>query len=215
MVSFFISYSRSAADIKPLFSNDSEELNRALILTLARVISVAGCETQHSGWYRDLLTLIQQQTPHSWSSITRECFPPPLAEFFNQPQNQPSREPKQQLKAVIEEEYIRVANMNPDDWPAHFATQSQSKDERRFFLCVLWKQLLETERINPVAYTCIERIGARGLGSHLRTFCDFLVYEFANSGKGQHVNKCIDVLNEMVWQYNIVTIERLVLCLAL
>lgn len=83
-------------------------------------------------------------------------------------------------------------------------------------ICYLrWKQLLETERINPVAYTVIERIGARGLGAHLRTFCDFLVYEFANSGKGQHVNKCIDVLNEMVWQYNVVTIERLVLCLAL
>ena len=29
------------------------------------------------------------------------------------------------------------------------------------------------------------------------------------------MNKCIDVLNEMVWHYNIVTIERLVLCLAL
>jgi len=66
-----------------------------------------------------------------------------------------------------------------------------------------------------MAYTVIERIGARGLNNHLRTFCDFLVYEFANSGKGQHVNKCIDVLNEMVWDYNIVTIERLVLCLAL
>ncbi len=44
-------YSRQASEVKPLFSTDSEELNRALILTLARVISVAGCETQHTHWY--------------------------------------------------------------------------------------------------------------------------------------------------------------------
>ena len=114
---------------------------------------------------------------------------------------------------AIEEEHRKVLAMNPDDWPAHFA--GAQPNNQHFFLCLLWKQLLETERINPAAYSVIERIGARGLGSHLRTFCDFLVYEFANSGKGQHVNKCIDVLNEMVWSYNIVTIERLVLCLAL
>ncbi len=132
------SYSRSAADIKPLFSSDSEELNRALILTLARVISVAGCETQHSSWYKDLLTLIQQQTPHGWSSNTRDCFPPPLAEFFGQPANQPStasKESKQQLKLAIEEEHRKVSAMNPDDWPSHFGSQTNNPP---FFLCLLY-----------------------------------------------------------------------------
>ena len=202
-------YSRQASEVKPLFSTDSEELNRALILTLARVISVAGCETQHSNWYKELLTLIQQQTPHTWSSNTLICFPPPLAEFFNQ--NQPPKESKQQLKLAIEEEYRQISTMNPEEWLSHFSVPGSPP----YFLCILWRMLLDTERIDPTAYTVIERIGARGLSSHLRTFCDFLVYEFANSGRGQHVNKCIDVLNEMVWHYNIVTIERLVLCLAL
>lgn len=127
--------------------------------------------------YKDLLTLIQQQTPHSWSSNTRDCFPPPLAEFFSQ--NQPPKESKQQLRLAIEEEHRKVSAMNPDEWLAHFSQTTGPP----IFLCLLWKMLLETRNINPIAYTVIERIGARGLNNHLRTFCDFLVYEFANSGK--------------------------------
>lgn len=38
-------------------------------------------------------------------------------------------------------------------------------------------------------YRVLERVGARALSSHLRTFADFLVFEFANSVGGQHVNK--------------------------
>jgi Mediator complex subunit 23. len=64
-----------------------------------------------------------------------------------------------------------------------------------------------------LVYRILERIGARALSAHLRKFCDYLVFEFANSGGGQHVNKCVDALNDMIWQYNIVTIDRLVLCL--
>lgn len=30
-----------------------------------------------------------------------------------------------------------------------------------------------------------------------------------------HINKCVDTINDMIWKYNIVTIDRLVLCLAL
>lgn len=62
-------------------------------------------------------------------------------------------------------------------------------------------------------FRILERIGARALSAHLRKFCDYLVYEFTNSRGEQHVNKCVDALNDMIWKYNIVTIDRLVLCL--
>lgn len=59
----------------------------------------------------------------------------------------------------------------------------------------------------------MERIGARALVAHVRTFADFLVYEFSTSAGGQQLNKCIEILNDMVWKYNIVTLDRLILCL--
>lgn len=47
----------------------------------------------------------------------------------------------------------------------------------------------------------------------MRTFADFLVYEFSISPGGPQLNKCIEILNDMVWKYNIVTLDRLILCL--
>lgn len=42
-----------------------------------------------------------------------------------------------------------------------------------------------------------------------------MVFEFTNSPGSLHVNKCVDTINDIIWKYNIVTIDRLVLCLAL
>jgi mediator of RNA polymerase II transcription subunit 23 len=59
----------------------------------------------------------------------------------------------------------------------------------------------------------LERIGARTLSSHLRKFCDYLIFELSSTEEGQHVNKSVDAVNNMIWKYNIVTIDRLVLCM--
>lgn len=61
----------------------------------------------------------------------------------------------------------------------------------------------------------LERIGARALSAHLRKLCDYLAYEFASGqhqGK-QNINKLVDAVNSLMWKYNVVTIDRLVLCL--
>lgn len=65
----------------------------------------------------------------------------------------------------------------------------------------------------PRTVRVLERIGARALVAHVRTFADFLVYEFSISPGGPQLNKCIEILNDMVWKYNIVTLDRLILCL--
>nr|CAD7567473.1 unnamed protein product [Timema californicum] len=204
--------SRFLSEPKTLVSAESEELNRALVLTLARSMHVTGtgCETLSGTWCKDLLNTIMQNTPHSWANHTLQCFPPVLNEFFQQ--NSVAKENKQQLKKAVEEEFRNWASMNNEnDIIAHFSVPGTPP----LFLCVVWKMILETDRISPIAYKILERIGARALSAHLRKFCDYLVFEFANSGGGQHVNKCVDAINDMIWKYNIVTIDRLVLCLAL
>ncbi|XP_063986050.1 mediator of RNA polymerase II transcription subunit 23 [Diachasmimorpha longicaudata] len=204
--------SRFLSEPKTLVSSESEELNRALVLTLARSMHVTGTGSDPVGgaWCKELLITIMQNTPHSWAIHTLECFPPVLSEFFKQ--NSISRENKQQIKKAVEEEYRNWASMsNENDIIAHFSVPGTPP----LFLCLLWKMILETDRISPIAYKILERIGARALSAHLRKFCDYLVFEFANSVGGQHVNKCVDTINHMIWKYNIVTIDRLVLCLAL
>lgn len=204
--------SRFLSEPKTLVSAESEELNRALVLTLARSMHVTGtgADSLSGTWCKELLNTIMQNTPHSWANHTLQCFPPVLSEFFQQ--NSVAKENKQQIKKAVEEEYRNWASMNNEnDIIAHFSVTNTPP----LFLCLLWKMILETDRISPIAYKILERIGARALSAHLRKFCDYLVFEFANSVGGQHVNKCVDTINDMIWKYNIVTIDRLVLCLAL
>ncbi|XP_051162012.1 mediator of RNA polymerase II transcription subunit 23 [Leptopilina boulardi] len=205
--------SRFLSEPKTLVSAESEELNRALVLTLARSMHVTGtgADSLSGTWCKELLNTIMQNTPHSWAVHTLQCFPPVLSEFFQQ--NSVPKENKQQIKKAVEEEYRNWASMsNENDIIAHFTAPSAPP----LFLCLLWKMILDTDRISPIAYKILERIGARALSAHLRKFCDYLVFEFSNSvGGGQHVNKCVDTINDMIWKYNLVTIDRLVLCLAL
>ncbi|XP_010572999.1 mediator of RNA polymerase II transcription subunit 23 isoform X3 [Harpia harpyja] len=207
-------FTRFLSDPKTVLSAESEELNRALILTLARATHVTdfftGSDSIQGTWCKDILQTIMSFTPHNWASHTLSCFPAPLQVFFKQ--NNVPQESRFNLKKNVEEEYRKWKSMtNENDIITHFSMQGSPP----LFLCLLWKMLLETDHINQIGYRVLERIGARALVAHVRTFADFLVYEFSTSAGGQQLNKCIEILNDMVWKYNIVTLDRLILCLAM
>ncbi|KAM9839928.1 mediator of RNA polymerase II transcription subunit 23 isoform 5-T5 [Aulostomus maculatus] len=205
-------FTRFLNDPKTVLSAESEELNRALILTLARATHVTdfftGSDSIHGTWCKDILQTIMNFTPHNWASHTLSCFPAPLQAFFKQ--NNVPQESRFNLKKNVEEEYRKWKSMaNENDIITHFSMQGSPP----LFLCLLWKMLLETDHINQIGFRVLERIGARALVAHVRTFADFLVYEFSTSAGGPQLNKCIEILNDMVWKYNIVTLDRLILCL--
>ncbi|XP_008216794.1 mediator of RNA polymerase II transcription subunit 23 [Nasonia vitripennis] len=208
--------SKFLSEPKTLVSADSEELNRALVLTIARSMHITGTggdtnRDVNSIWCKDLLNTIMQNTPHSWAEHTLRCFPPALSEFFQQ--NSIPKEEKQQIKKAVEEEYRNWASMsNENDIIAHFSVPNSAP----LFLCLIWKMILETDRVNPIVYKILERIGARALSAHVRKFCDYIVFEVSSTAAdGIYVNKSVDAINHMIWKYNIVTFDRLVLCLAL
>ncbi|KAM6324076.1 mediator of RNA polymerase II transcription subunit 23 isoform 6-T6 [Aegotheles albertisi] len=207
-------FTRFLSDPKTVLSAESEELNRALILTLARATHVTdfftGSDSIQGTWCKDILQTIMSFTPHNWASHTLSCFPAPLQVFFKQ--NNVPQESRFNLKKNVEEEYRKWKSMTiENEIITHFSAQGSAP----LFLCLLWKMLLETDHINQIGYRVLERIGARALVAHVRTFADFLVYEFSTSAGGQQLNKCIEILNDMVWKYNIVTLDRLILCLAM
>ena len=188
---------------------DSEELNRVVILTLARAVHIGGLEQNGSGWLKEVVTSIMHSTPHAWSSHTLANFPTVLTEMISE--CPAPKENVAQLKRSVDEEWKSWGTMNNEnDIIAHFSQASNT-----LFLCLLWKMILETEDISPIAYKVLEKIGAKQLTAHLRAFCDFLVHEFSKSGGGGHVHKCIDAMNSMIWKYNIITLDRLVLCMSL
>lgn len=93
--------SRFLGEPKTLVSAESEELNRALVLTLARSMHVTGtgADPLSGAWCKELLTTVMQNTPHNWANHTLQSFPPVLNEFFIQ--NSVPKANKQQLKVWI------------------------------------------------------------------------------------------------------------------
>lgn len=88
-----------------------------------------------------------QNTPHSWAAHTLQCFPPVLNTFFAQ--NSTPKENKQLLKKSVEDEYQNWSQMtNENDIIAHFTAPSTPP----LFLCLLFKMMLDTDNIDPVAY---------------------------------------------------------------
>lgn len=145
-------FQRYFAEPKPsgsIISAESEELNRALILTIARSMHISGSggDDPSNAWCKELLTVIMHQTPHSWATHTLQSFPPVLNTFFLQ--NNAIKENKQLLRKSVEDEYLRWSqNSNENELIAHFTAPTTPP----LFLCLLFKTCLETDSINPVAY---------------------------------------------------------------
>ncbi|KAK7100374.1 mediator of RNA polymerase II transcription subunit 23-like isoform X2 [Littorina saxatilis] len=195
-----------------ILTGESEELNRALVLTLARAMEITGVYGQDSfpmAWCKDILTSIQEHTPMGWSSATLQYFPASLAEFFRE--KAPPPENKAQLKNTVDTEYAKWRSMaNDNDIIAHFTMQGTPP----LFLCIIWKNILDENRVPSVAYKVLDRLGPRALSGHLRRFCDYLAFELANSTSNLF-GRYFEALSDMMWKYNILTIDRFFLCLVL
>lgn len=196
-------------NLASIVSNDSEELNRVLVLTLSRSMVITGMENEAIGngnlsYLMDLLQVIMKNTPHNWSSHTKQIFPKVLSDFYANHSVQV--EDKQQVKKSIEEEYRNWLSMtNENDTITYFSQTST-------FLCILFKIITDQGEPSSICFKILERINARNFSSNLRKLCDHLLYEVTVS---KQITKLVDTINDMVWKYNIVTIDRLVLCLAL
>lgn len=64
-------------------------------------------------------------------------------------------------------------------------------------------------------FRVLERIGYKHLIAHLRTLCELLIFEFSKSGGAGFVTKAIESINNLVWKYNIIALDRFILCMVL
>ena len=66
-----------------------------------------------------------------------------------------------------------------------------------------------------LSFRVLERIGYKHLIAHLRTLCELLIFEFSKSGGAGFVTKAIESINNLVWKYNIIALDRFILCMVL
>ncbi|XP_046860776.1 mediator of RNA polymerase II transcription subunit 23-like isoform X2 [Xenia sp. Carnegie-2017] len=192
-----------------LVSAESEELNRIFILNIARAIHISGTEQHSSQWYDDILKTIVEKTPMNWSKHTLEHFPLPIQNFLAQ--RIIPVESKPALKQRVEEEYVKFKNMKSQAEILNYFGEPGSPN---IFVCIIWKCLLESGRVNQICLQVLVKLGARALTKQIRVFSDFLIYDYSII-TSEEITKRTGCLHDMVWKYHIFTIDRLVLCLVL
>jgi len=96
---------------------------------------------------------------------------------------------------MVDEEYRNWSAMsgNEQELVEHFSLHGSPP----LFLCVVWKMIIDTDRVSPVAFKVLERIGSKGISIHLRKYCDYVVSEFANAGTFlifYNINDLVEIL---------------------
>jgi mediator of RNA polymerase II transcription subunit 23 len=196
---------------KQMINSDSEELNKVLVLVLARALHLTSSDHIASGvMIEDILADINKVTPLSWSSSTLSFFPTLIKDFFTR-NTQTKTEDKGQLRLTVEEEYRKWQAMANDETRiAHFSQPSAPP----LFICVVWRMLVDQDFINPIVFRILDTFRIRTLSTNIKTFVDYLVHEFSTSGAA-NINKNSDALNRLLCKYQIINLERLLLCMCL
>lgn len=212
-----LSTQRINSDPKQILSKDCEELNRVLILTIARAMHITGADSLPFTWCEGLLKEAIKITPHKWSQATLSCFPGILEEFYTQNGIVYDVTGKQLLEK-IDKHYRKVKSLSNDEEVITYCTETDQVPE--VILCIMWKIMLEQGRITPVCYQILMKLRTKALSNYLNTFADFLVHEFkmfisSGSQGSAQVSKRFLFLNEMIWKYDIVPLDRLILSLCL
>ncbi|XP_063699049.1 mediator of RNA polymerase II transcription subunit 23 [Culicoides brevitarsis] len=196
------------AEHKPsgtIVSTDNEELNRAIILTLARAINNAnaGHDKTSLNWCKDMLNHVLQATPHSWSPYTYQCFPNPLKEVLTQYTG--PRESTQNMKKLVDEEYRNWISLTNE---SEAVAQGSSSP---LFLCLVFRMLLEADNVNAYVIKTVERISIRSSPMYLRNLCDYIILEITNFSGNGNAAKCIDCINKMIWTYSMFAIDSFIM----
>ncbi|CAB3994477.1 Mediator of RNA polymerase II transcription subunit 23, partial [Paramuricea clavata] len=147
-----------------------------------------------------------------WSKHTLEHFPYSIQQFFTQ--HTAPMESKPALKQRVEEEYNKFKNMKSQAEVLNYFGEANSPN---IFVCIIWKCLLETGRVNQICLQVLVKLGARALSKQIRVFADFVIHDYSllSNGSSEDHTKRITCLHDMVWKYHIISIDRLVLCLML
>lgn len=144
----------------------------------------------------------------SWPEFTMNCLPRQVSKFY-QDNCRPQASSKDDFLQAVEEEYRKWKGItNEGDLVIHFSAPGA------LFYCVLYKLALDSEPITPIVYQILDRIGVRGQIMQMRSFIECLVYVYSSLTKQQSL-QTYTALSNLIWKYNIIPLERLLLCLAL
>lgn len=211
-----LSSQRIVSDPKHVLSRECEELNRVLILTIARAMHITGADSLPAAWCEGVLKEVQSLTPLRWSMATLANFPKVIQQFYHQ--NPYSEElAGKKLMEKIELHIRKIKSLTNEEEIINYCTESEVAD---YFICILWKMLIDQDRIINVFYQVLMKLRTRALSNYLGVFSDFVIVEFKvaismYSQNSPNVTKRFQTLNDFIWKYHVIPLDRMILSLVL
>ncbi|KAI6655041.1 Mediator of RNA polymerase II transcription subunit 23-like [Oopsacas minuta] len=207
---YFIHYMGSKQPSHPIDS-EFEELNKVFILKLAQTIHTRGIDP---GLWDDYLECDVKSCPHFWPSHTLRCFPSQLQDFYERTQIQKpiGTEEMQLLQMHVSEDSHRLfSSMNVTD--VNIVSYYSLSESHPTLLCLTWDVIMEKSKLSHSFIKAFITLGQRGLMRHMRGFIDYIVLKLCQ--EKDKINRYIEVLDYLIWTYNLFPLEKIILVMAM
>ncbi|KAG0043526.1 Mediator of RNA polymerase II transcription subunit 23 [Gryganskiella cystojenkinii] len=220
---------RSLVDNKrerPFWFEESEALARRAVLTVARVIKLRGQGDAPLGIITEILQILHKH-PIVWTEEVMAFFPEPVREFYkNQEQTTdvksiPGAVTELEVTTLLEGTSVHNVLLVPKGTEPNTYLLSHYSDmaNHPFFLCVFWEFIIIHQQITETMLEDVRAVMLQFPPSHMSTYTQQLI-DYAlwkldpkNPNATGSVEFVVRIFEELVWKYQLLTIEHTLLAL--
>ncbi|KAF9915309.1 Mediator of RNA polymerase II transcription subunit 23 [Lobosporangium transversale] len=220
---------RSLADNrreKPYWFEESEALARRAVMTIARIIKLKGQGDTPLGIVTDILQILHKH-PIAWSEEIVAFFPDVIRDFYKTQELSgigkeiPGAVTEKQVATLLEETSVHNVLLVPKGTEPNTYLLSHYSDmaNHPFFLCVFWEIIVINPQISESMLDDIRAVMLQFPPSHMSTYTQQLV-DYAlwkldpkNPNASGSTDFVVRVFEELVWKYQLLSIEHTLLAL--
>ncbi|KAF8940828.1 Mediator of RNA polymerase II transcription subunit 23 [Dissophora ornata] len=220
---------RSLVDNKrerPYWFEESEVLARRAVLTIARVVKLSGQGDAPLGIITEILQILHKH-PIVWTEEVAAFFPEPVRDFYRtQDQSGISKgipgavtelEVSTLLEGTSVHNVLLVAKGSEPN--TYLLSHYSDMANHPFFLCVFWEIIIIQQQISESMLEDIRAVMLQFPPSHMSTYTQQLV-DYAlwkldpkNPNATGTIDFVVRIFEELVWKYQLLAIEHVLLAL--
>ncbi|KAG0370098.1 Mediator of RNA polymerase II transcription subunit 23 [Gamsiella multidivaricata] len=220
---------RSLVDNKrerPYWFEESEALARRAVMTIARVIKLRGQGDAPLGIITEILQILHKH-PIIWTEEILAFFPELVRDFYRTqeqsgaPKGIPGAVTEQEVSTLLEGTSVHNVLLVPKGTEPNTYLLSHYSDmaNHPFFLCVFWEIIIIHQQISETMLEDIRAVMLQFPPSHMSTYTQQLI-DYAlwkldpkNPNATGSIDFVVRVFEELVWKYQLLSIEHTLMAL--
>ncbi|CAO3565425.1 unnamed protein product [Mortierella alpina] len=211
---------------KPFWFEESEALARRTVLTMARVVKLRGQGDAPLGIITEILQILYKH-PLAWTEDIMAFFPEPVRDFYrNQDQagvakGIPGAVTELEVSTLLEATSVHNVLLVPKGTEPNTYLLSHYSDmaNHPFFLCVFWEIIIIHQQVSETMLEDIRAVMLQFPPSHMSTYTQQLI-DYAlwkldpkNPNATGSIDFVVRVFEDLVWKYQLLSIEHTLLAL--